>query len=63
MRATLRGRPGLSEAQRTVLREAVKYLSTDLDSISIAIINATLEIPNWRGIREQLDNLAGKAKR
>lgn|GEM_PF-2212953 len=46
-----------------MLREAVKYLSTDLDSISIAIINATLEIPNWRGIREQLDNLAGKAKR
>ena len=46
-----------------MLREAVKYLSTDLDSISIAILNATLEIPNWRGIREQLDDIARKAKR
>lgn len=46
-----------------MLREAIKYLSTDLDSISIAIINATLEIPNWRGIREQLNELARAAKR
>lgn len=63
MRASLRGRPGLTKAQRTVLDCALKWTSTDLDSISVVLINGALEIPDWTGIRRRLDQLAGKNDR
>jgi len=63
MRAPLRGRPGLTKAQRTVLDCAFKWMSTDLDSMSVVLINGALEIPDWTGIRGKLDALAGKNHR
>lgn len=41
-----------------VLRCALKWMSTNLDRIPVAIINASLEIPDWTGIRGKLAKLA-----
>ena len=38
-------------------------MSTDLDSMSVVLINGALEIPDWTGIRGKLDALAGKDHR
>jgi hypothetical protein len=43
-----------------VLDCALKWTSTDLDRISVVLINGALEIPDWTGIRSRLDALAGK---
>jgi len=37
-----------------VLRCALKYMSTTIDRIPAALINADLDIPNWESIRTQL---------
>jgi len=38
-------------------------MSTNLDSMSVVLINGALEIPDWTGIRGKLDALAGKNHR
>lgn len=42
---------------------ALKWMSTDLDSISVVLINGALEIPDYTGIRRKLDELVGKDHR
>jgi len=46
-----------------VLDCALKWMSTDLDSISVVLINGALEIPDYTGIRRKLDELVGKDHR
>jgi hypothetical protein len=43
-----------------VLDCALKWTGTELDRISVVVINAALEVPDWTGIRSRLDALTGK---
>jgi hypothetical protein len=43
-----------------VLRAALKYSSTPLESLSVVVINVELEIPDWKRIRDELHNLRSR---
>jgi hypothetical protein len=38
-----------------VLRAARNWTSTDLDGVSVVLINVELDLPDWEGIRRELD--------
>jgi hypothetical protein len=43
-----------------VLRAALKYSSTPLESLSVVVINVELDIPDWKRIRDELRNLRSR---